>query len=212
MSEANKITLVRASSGRSQRAYSRVAKGCVPEVICEGCGEKFQPRNRGISCCSIHCRTVTHSLRTRKPFLWTVDENGCWNCYSHTPNEEWHPKVERYGTKMSVARYLFEILHGFLPSNICVRHKCDNPKCINPEHLEPGTIADNNRDKMERGRFVASRGEASGTAKITEADVREIRRILDNGEARGIDLAKKYNLASSTISSIRTRVNWAWLQ
>lgn len=35
---------------------------------------------------------------------------------------------------------------------VVVRHTCDNPRCINPEHLIGGTLADNNRDRAERGR------------------------------------------------------------
>jgi hypothetical protein len=38
-------------------------------------------------------------------------------------------------------------LHGLV-----VRHKCDNPRCIEPTHLELGTLADNNKDRAERGR------------------------------------------------------------
>lgn len=35
---------------------------------------------------------------------------------------------------------------------VVVRHTCDNPRCINPKHLIGGTLADNNRDRAERGR------------------------------------------------------------
>lgn len=35
---------------------------------------------------------------------------------------------------------------------VVARHTCDNPRCINPEHIIPGTHADNNRDRAERGR------------------------------------------------------------
>lgn len=35
---------------------------------------------------------------------------------------------------------------------VVVRHTCDNTRCINPDHLIPGTRADNNRDRAERGR------------------------------------------------------------
>lgn len=37
-------------------------------------------------------------------------------------------------------------------SEIVARHTCDNPRCVNPDHLVPGTRADNNKDRAERGR------------------------------------------------------------
>jgi DNA-binding CsgD family transcriptional regulator len=39
-----------------------------------------------------------------------------------------------------------------LSPDFIVRHRCDVSMCCNPEHLEPGTHADNMRDKHERGR------------------------------------------------------------
>lgn len=37
-------------------------------------------------------------------------------------------------------------------AGVVVRHTCDNPRCINPDHLIGGTKADNNRDRVVRGR------------------------------------------------------------
>lgn len=53
-----------------------------------------------------------------------------------------------------------------------VRHTCDNPRCINPDHLIGGSLADNNKDRAERGRsakLVPSR------QRLTEVDVLFIR-------------------------------------
>lgn len=47
----------------------------------------------------------------------------------------------------------FELAKGAIPSGMLVRHTCDHPDCVNPRHLILGTIADNNRDRLERGRY-----------------------------------------------------------
>jgi hypothetical protein len=39
-----------------------------------------------------------------------------------------------------------------MPADLVIRHTCDNPPCVNPAHLLAGTQADNNADKMQRGR------------------------------------------------------------
>lgn len=46
----------------------------------------------------------------------------------------------------------FEIHHGPVPEGLCVLHTCDNRTCTNPDHLYAGARAQNNRDKLVRGR------------------------------------------------------------
>lgn len=91
-----------------------------------------------------------------------VDRSGCW---------EWTSFTDRHG----YGRFTFEkrlllahraswMFHnGSIPAGLCVLHRCDNPLCVKPEHLFLGTIADNNRDAMQKGRLrraVCKRGHA----------------------------------------------------
>jgi hypothetical protein len=50
-------------------------------------------------------------------------------------------------------RISYKIFIGFLPDNLNVCHKCDNPKCVNPFHLFKGTQYDNVIDMYKKGRW-----------------------------------------------------------
>jgi HNH endonuclease len=43
---------------------------------------------------------------------------------------------------------------GPIPAKVVLRHKCDNRMCMNPNHLEPGTVQDNVKDMVSRGRHA----------------------------------------------------------
>lgn len=59
--------------------------------------------------------------------------------------------------------------HGAMPPpEVVIRHRCDVPRCVNPEHLQAGSVADNNRDRDERGRHRSARGDANGARKHPE--------------------------------------------
>jgi hypothetical protein len=49
-------------------------------------------------------------------------------------------------------RVAYEMAHGPIPAGAVVCHSCDTPPCVNPSHLFVGTVADNNRDMMAKGR------------------------------------------------------------
>ncbi|WP_131753710.1 HNH endonuclease [Burkholderia vietnamiensis] len=83
-------------------------------------------------------------------------------------------------------------------------HWCDNPRCINPKHLHWGTHQDNMRERNERGRARGGRlpGELSGKAKLTNAQVAEIKTIYSSGQVQQKDLAKKYGVSTAQICRI----------
>lgn len=80
----------------------------------------------------------------------------CWESDEYARDRDGY-MVLRVGTKQVRAHRLSFFLHyGYWPE-VC-RHRCDNPPCYNPTHLEDGTVADNNRDKLLRSStFVLNR-------------------------------------------------------
>lgn len=93
---------------------------------------------------------------------------------------------------------------------LVVRHKCDNPSCINPEHLCIGTQADNIRDMMERNRGFWLSREKHGMAKLTEEQVREIRKehVWGSKTHGSSALGRKYSVNEKTIRLIIKNINW----
>lgn len=83
---------------------------------------------------------------------------------------------------------------------LVVRHTCDNRSCINPEHLLIGTVADNNRDKVNRGRCAKSRK----TRKLSDDVVKAIRsRYIKGCSVNGCTgIAKELGMHQSTINDI----------
>lgn len=103
------------------------------------------------------------------------------------------------------------VLHfGPIPDGLFVLHKCDNPPCSNPAHLFLGGHLENARDKMQKGRFVALRGEDHGMSKLTWDEVDDIRSFYVRGKrGRGYkSIAKKYGMALSVIAGIVNGHNW----
>lgn len=95
----------------------------------------------------------------------------------------------------------WEIHHGRpVAPGLFVCHSCDNPPCCNPAHLGSGTHAINMGEMVERGR--SSRGQDRPSAKLTDRDVRAIRRRYAAGGVRQRDLADDYGVVQSLISRV----------
>lgn len=97
---------------------------------------------------------------------------------------------------------------GGWAGQLCALHSCDNPPCCNPAHLRIGTVADNMRDKKERGRCNPARGERSNRTKLTAPDVAEMRRRKSAGE-RTADIAESFGISEISAYLIITRRRWA---
>jgi hypothetical protein len=107
-------------------------------------------------------------------------------------------------------RFSYSAFNGEIPEGMHVCHSCDNPSCVNPAHLWVGTANDNIRDCMAKGRDVHVVGERHGRAKLTEGDVREIRRLASTRQW-GIQrrLAEKYGVGYNAIRDILSGHSWS---
>lgn len=120
----------------------------------------------------------------------------------------WNGKMRR------VHVIVWELAHGrSMQPGMLGCHHCDNPPCANWRHVYEGTPKRNYQDQVERGRnsppprFV---GTAHHAAKLTEAQVYEIRAERDRGAPLGI-LAERFGVSKPVISKIGRRENWAHL-
>jgi HNH endonuclease len=139
------------------------------------------------------------------------DLPGCWLWTgSCLPNG--YGLISVQGTYRLAHRQSYETFVGPIPPGLCVLHHCDTPSCVRPDHLFLGTTADNYWDSARKGRATRLRGSRHQNAKLTEADVREIRQLAVNG-GRGIvtALANRFHVGYRTIGRVIQRTRWGHL-
>jgi hypothetical protein len=81
----------------------------------------------------------------------TKQSDGCW-IISGNHNGQGYRYTTCEGRRVYAHRAVWEQLHGPIPADIEVCHRCDVPACVNPDHLFLGTRQDNVRDMYAKGR------------------------------------------------------------
>lgn len=169
--------------------------------------------------------------RDVEEYLWQVrfwskiDRSGgddaCWNWQGAVKKDSGHGITARHGrNRKGDTKLAHRIAYTLLvcdPGWLACCHRCDNPRCCNPAHIFLGTQADNMADMHRKGRgkgppknsFVpeARRGEKHHGAKLTEAQVIEIKRLRSEGETN-TSIAKSFGVSSSTIGLIANGKIW----
>lgn len=168
---------------------------------CETCQRLFVPLGAKAKYCTLICNITANTVINH--------DTGCieWTGYC-VPSGHGQAKLTiREGEgNARIHRYVYEFYHGVIGTDkLVVRHKCDNPACCNIDHLEIGTRADNVADAVERERHP--RGSTNGQSKVTEDDVRDIRRSRARG-ATYAALQLRYGLTFPALSAIIKRRTW----
>lgn len=116
----------------------------------------------------------------------------------------------RIDRKTTRAHHLIcKMAHGDPPfPKAQAAHSCGNKLCINKRHIRWASRSENERDKVAHGR--SNRGERQGLHKLTEGDVREIRKLWRKGEGSS-HISEIFGVAPRTIRDAANRVTWSWL-
>jgi hypothetical protein len=115
------------------------------------------------------------------------------------------------GMQCVVSRVICERIHGPAPSaDHEAAHNCGNGHlgCVNPNHIVWKTSLANQKDRLIHG--TDHRGEKHISARLTESDVRDIRRLRRQGVRRR-DLARMYGMKPNYIGDVAAGRAWKWL-
>jgi hypothetical protein len=93
----------------------------------------------------------------------------------------------------------------------CVNHRNANKLDNRAVNLEWCTWKMNSQHAAKLKLFKPTYGEKHYTSKLTEIDVRTIRKLLIQG-VTSVEVARRYNVYQSTISDIKNRVTWKQLK
>lgn len=136
-----------------------------------------------------------------------VKKPGCWEFIGFHDRDGYGRVYVGKGQSSRGAHVMaWELTHHLeCPVGHVIRHNCDNPGCVNPEHLRLGTQRENIADRQSRKRQAC--GSQNGRAKLTEEQVKEIRKST----LRYAELAQLYCVSIYVISDIRRGKTWRHL-
>lgn len=127
------------------------------------------------------------------PDLWREEDRGyttpCWIWQLAPKSSAGYGTVWLRGRETLAHRAMYEQEIAPIPPGLVIDHLCRQTRCVNPSHLEAVTPTVNQR---------------RSSARLTEDDVATIRASKD----RQSDLARRFSVAPSHISRIRSGQAW----
>ena len=137
---------------------------------------------------------------------FVVSASGCWIWRGGKFNHGYgaiSAGSRRSGRRLLLAhRVVYEHLRRRIPTGMKACHHCDNKLCVNPDHIFIGAQADNVADMIKKGRANWRRGEAHYAVKLTDAQVRALRRAYATGVISQEALGRKYGISQTHVSAL----------
>lgn len=147
------------------------------------------------------------SAKDRLDRLSIPEPNSGCHLFLGYVNEDGYGRFFYEGKRALSHRASYQMHCGEIPGDLQVLHHCDNPCCVNPVHLFLGTVNDNMKDMVRKGRQSKLCGEDAGNARLTANQVVEIRREASSGK-RHRDIASAYGVSRSMVSAIVRGEHW----
>ena len=141
-------------------------------------------------------------------------DDGCW-IWQGACDKAGYGAIKYRGRKINTHRLSLMANLGVseLPKGMDVMHTCNCRQCVNPSHLKLGTRSENMKHAHEDGRgydFIAH-GEEHACSKLSESDVREIRRLREKGLSLE-SIARRYGVAKRTVFGVVSGSSWKHIQ
>lgn len=102
---------------------------------------------------------------------------------------------------------VLEAFIGPRPAGMQGCHQDDDPSNPALSNLRWGTPRSNHDDRIKSGN---QKGEKHGKAKLTEALVREIKRLIAAGETNKA-IATKLGIKAHNVTNIKSNQSWSWV-
>lgn len=146
----------------------------------------------------------------RRPLLERIWEQvektpTCWLWKGGSVDKDGYGLISILDRNFRVTRALWVEIHGPIEPGLIVCHKCDVPACVNPDHLFLGTVGDNAKDMVQKGRSRA--GERNNGAKFTAHDVIDMRTLHAFG-AVPVAIRAAFGVSKTQLRRILDRESW----
>ena len=164
-------------------------------------------RPRGLDGQALLDWIYSNCKRKRRPWGWVYKRQNLDNCivWQGAKNAGGYGTLFYKGKSWQLHRLVWCLRNKMpIPKGMVLRHKCDRPSCINLNHIEVGTQEENMRDRHERGGYEkgVTAGSKNGNSKLTDFQVRRIRRMYATGKYTQQQLGTRFGVSKTQIRNI----------